>query len=190
MLAAVDYDGKAYVWNVTTRRLITVLTSAGYANTGAIAFSPNGSLLAAGDSDTYLWNAATHRLTATVTDTENENDGYSAAGVLSVAFSANGGLHATGDNDGDTYLWNAATDKLVSTLSYYFAASQPETNPDGGPPYLGVAFNRGGVLATCDSLNSDIYLWNNAGQGTRTDPANSSHPCGCAVGSVRRLHHL
>jgi hypothetical protein len=188
-LAAGDADGSIYLWSISARRWIAVLADPsetqdpnGAQGVTSVAFSPNGKTLATGyaDGNTDLWSLATLWPAATLTD---PGDGNPYGGLTSVALSSNGSMLAAGDSDGDTYVWNVGTQRLVSTLTYFYAAPQPESNPFAGPPFLDVAFSRSGTLATCDSLNGDIYLWNDVTHqtGTRTDPSSSRNNWGCSV---------
>jgi WD40 repeat protein len=78
------------------------------AGVNSVAFSPDGTMLAVGatDSETYLWNLATRKIIATLADPTNSHESSASGGVLSVAFSPNGTTLAAGDADGSTYLWN------------------------------------------------------------------------------------
>ncbi|MGP3924688.1 nSTAND1 domain-containing NTPase [Streptomyces sp. 8N616] len=104
----------------------------------AVAFSPDGKLLATGSSDhtVKLWNAADHRLLATLR-------GHTDL-VLSVAFSPDGKLLATGSNDRSVKLWDVADRRTVATL------------PGGA---LGVAFSPDGEQLASVSSRARVKLW-------------------------------
>jgi len=135
-----------WLWDVATRRLTRVLAGAG---ASAVAFSPDGQLLAAGDggAQVHLWNPVTG----------------AAAGVLpgqfavinSLAFSRDGRLLAAGGvagtyvhpGTGLTRVWDVQTGALVATL------------PDDGASVSSVAFSPDGSLLASAGDNSQIELW-------------------------------
>jgi tRNA A-37 threonylcarbamoyl transferase component Bud32/DNA-binding beta-propeller fold protein YncE len=99
-LAVADQDGSTYLWRVATGTLTSTLKDAGGAE--AVAFSPDGSVLAAAAGNAvYLWNTATGTLIATLNDPSR----FSPT-PLSVAFSPDGKILAFGDADGNAYLWD------------------------------------------------------------------------------------
>jgi serine/threonine protein kinase len=138
--------GSTVLWNVANETVTTTLTDPTGDNVDAVAFSLNGGLLAAGDTNgnAYLWNLATDSLAATVpSDSGN--------GIASVAFSPSGGLLAVGDLTGSTYLWNVATKSLATTLASI-----------GGRSVDSVAFSPQGATLAVGESNGNAYLWDRA----------------------------
>ena len=89
----------------------------GAQDVSAVAFSPNGKLLAssASNNTVRLWNPATGQRVGTSFRTDARN------GVPGVAFSPDGKLLACADGDGTVQLWNPATGQLAGA-----AAPPPE----------------------------------------------------------------
>src|SRR5215469_2464783 len=134
-----------------SRLPLAILTNPGFSIGGvsAVAFSPDGSTLASGDSNgrSYTWNVASRRLSVTLTDPGSQ-------GVASVAFSPDGTTLANGDADGSIDLWNIVTGRQVGTM----------TDPSGltGSGVSSLAYSPDGrTLATGDG-NGSSYIWNTA----------------------------
>jgi hypothetical protein len=121
-------------------RLIRTLTGhTGYAY--AVAFSPDGTLLATSSRDgtARLWNVGTGQAIRIL-------PGH-ASGVLGVAFSPDGTLLATSGGDKTARLWDVATGQAIRTLTGH-------TNS-----VLGVAFSPDGTLLASSSGDNTARLW-------------------------------
>ncbi len=164
-LSSADSDeGTVRLWNPASGQLMTTLT--GWPGTRgawdatsvrafvrairkpthtsrviAVAFAPDGSLLATGSREMVrLWNPVSRRLVATLTS--------HAGGVTAVAFSPDGSLLATGSADGTVRLWNPAMGQLVATLTGHTRR------------VTAVGFSLDGLLLASASDDETIRLWN------------------------------
>jgi WD40 repeat protein/tRNA A-37 threonylcarbamoyl transferase component Bud32 len=122
MIAISSEDDMGYdtvrLWNAQTGKLLRTLKE----STGPVALSPNGELLATHVeySDLQVWDVRTGKLLRTL------------KGAVSVAFSPNGKLLATGEG---TYIqvWDVRTGKLLRTLKgdAYGPRKSVAFSPDG-----------------------------------------------------------
>jgi len=137
-LATSDYNGNTYLWDLSARKITTVLKG----HTGSVAFEPGGTTLAiASDLGAMVWDTATGKIT-TLNSPEAETPGaeWPAFGP--------GGTLAIGDAGGKTYVWDIATRKITATLS----------NP-GNAAGQAIAFGLAGTtLAAGNSSDSRTYL--------------------------------
>jgi len=143
------------------------LLSGASLGTAAVAFSPNGAMVATGDINghAYLWDTATGERTATLA-TFATRPATRLPSADSVAFSPDGGMLAVGDNNGTTYLWNVATVKNTAVLT--------DGGTRGNRAVNAVAFSPSGALLATGDCNGATYLWNPAtlqNIATLTEPA-------------------
>jgi eukaryotic-like serine/threonine-protein kinase len=150
------------LWDVAANAGCT--TNSALTNENSVAFSPDGTTVAAGSGTgrAYLWNAAAKKQTAFIDP--------GSKGVESVAFSPDGRILAAGDFNGDSYLWDVATGKLVAALA----------DPDG-KGVKPVAFSPDGKILAAGDFNDHVYLWNVA---TRQLITTLADPGGKGVNSV------
>jgi WD40 repeat protein len=127
-------SGRVGLWDIATRRLITVLdTNAGWSF--SMEFSPDGKTLAtshteSGKEEVRLWDMAAFKQIGTLNTTQE---------VLSVAYSRDGKFLVTAagamyvrDAPGEVVLWDAATQQRVRTFSEVRSWPYQATfSPDG-----------------------------------------------------------
>ena len=124
----------------------------------AVAFSPDGKLLATASADGHvqLWNPATRQAVRAL-----PSAGL-GSGVNGVAFSRDGKLLATASADGYVRLWNPATGQAVG------AALPADANSDFGVNR--VAFSPDGKLLATAGGDGLVELWNLATRQPAGDP--------------------
>jgi len=152
---------RVYLWNTVTGLRAATLAAPGPGGIDGVAFSRDGRLLAAGDSNkhVYVWDVGTGQLTLALANASIDGG---------VAFSPDGRLLAAAGvtgRGGLTYLWDTSTGKLTATL-----------RDPGGQGVNAVAFSPNGkVLATGD-INGWVYEFDTA----NTDLAGTGASTGLA----------
>ena len=116
----------------------------GGAGVNDIALSPDGKIVAVGDSDgdVYLWEATDGGLSRT--DTLQAAIG---GGINGVAFSPDGKIVAAGDSGGSIRLWDVATGRSIGSPL------------NAGPAVNAVAFSPDGKIVAAGDSGGSIRLW-------------------------------
>lgn len=132
----------------------SLLPAAPTADTGsvmAIAFSPDGRLLATGDDDgtVRLWATAT---SAPVRTMHVRGAPSGGSGVGGVAFSPDGKTLATADDNSAVKLWDTGSGKLLRTMRPPAAVANA----------TGTAFSPDGRLLAVSYTNGQVWLWDAA----------------------------
>jgi WD40 repeat protein len=134
LLAVGEADGVVQLWNPATGAQVATLPGR-FTLVWSLAFSPDGRLLAAGVQDgtdsatatgtTRVWDVASGALVATLPQDSDP------AAVLSVAFSPDGRLLASGGDNGEITLWNTVTRTMLASLTGSGVVSAVVFSPNG-----------------------------------------------------------
>lgn len=132
--------------DVHTQRFI--LTLRGESSFYSLALSPDGQLLASGDSDNsvLLWDLSTGKANHSLRAHTGEV-AKAAALIWRVAFSPDGRLLASAGGDQTVRVWDAASGELLSTLSGHTAA------------VTSMAFSPDGRWLVTGGLDATVLIW-------------------------------
>jgi WD40 repeat protein len=146
MLATGDTDGRAYLWNLVTQRVIATLNNG--SPVSSVAFSPTGAMLATGNKHgTDLWLAATGKPAGKLVAPAGFRD------VSALAFGPGGQVLAAGNSEGSTVLWNIPARRRTATLVDPLETSGSPTGVNT------VAISPDGSTLAVGDFNG-TYLWN------------------------------
>jgi WD40 repeat protein len=190
LIAAATEDGKLRVWDVSDPadpEGIVINHARGNENqpVGAVAFSPDGALLASGGADQQVvfWRVTGHG-SGPVTVDATAGTLLQGQSILSIAFSPDGRTLAAGDGEGSTCLYEVANRHVIGDRSCLLGYN---TNllDEGGMEIVRFAKRPDGgtTLLTAGSAQP-IVAWNsilwNLGKGDRVDQAVSGAVCALA----------
>jgi len=142
LLEVADADATG-TWNLANQARITARPFASPAQGNAVAFSPDGRMVATGSADgnVRLWDAATQQEIGSPMSSD-------AKPVAAVAFSPNGTLVAAGSADGNVQLWETATQQEAGSA---LAAGAAEVDA--------LAFSPDGKLLATGGRDGAARLW-------------------------------
>jgi WD40 repeat protein len=172
-LASAGADGKVLLWNLAEGKVAQ--TFAPEAIIRALAFSPDGTLFAAGGDGNvvYVWEAATGKLK---TKLEGHTDW-----IWSLAFTPDGKQLASGSSDGSVILWDVPN--LKKQLSFSSSPPPPANTPPSKTlnTVLTLAFSPDGKQLALGGNDTQVHIVNPAdGKIVRSLPGHTSSITGLA----------
>ena len=138
------------LWNAATRRQVGAFQNTGNNTAYALAFSPDGKILAtadSGDRGSSLWNLPSGRPIGRLLPTEGSTLGNFDF-VVALAFSHDGNTLATVNDDGTLRLWDIAEKRQIGTSLTVSIGSSPVA-----------AFGQDGTILAFAEGSRGTLLW-------------------------------
>ncbi len=167
VLAASGIGSAVQLWNITDPRHPAKLAALPGPSADALAFSPNGHLLASGDTgdfNVHVWDVTN----PAQPQSRPVLSGHTSA-VDSLAFSPDGNLLASGSWDHSVKIWNLADPTHPSVIT---------TLAGHGDFVTAVAFSPDGQTLAGGSYDQTVFLWNVADPGSSIPLATLSGSAG------------
>ena len=149
-------DGGVVLWDVTTHKQIAALPARDYVESTSVSFSPDGGTIAfrSVNGMVKMWDVTTGNV-ATLEEKHGPESGglaltpdsYLVFNPLSVSFSPDGRLLASGSHDGTVKLWEVETQTLIVALSGHRLGVSS------------VSFSHDGKLLASGSIDETVKLW-------------------------------
>ncbi len=141
--------GQIALWNLERRRIRASYQTPDHTQVQAVAFSPDGALLAAaGARSIYLWDVTTGQRAGTLT-------GPRGTAIRDIALSPGGRTLAAIFDNNTAYIWNLRTTKIIAALP----------DPDN-TEIASLAYSPDGKTLAIGDYISHIFLWD----VSQTDP--------------------
>lgn len=143
MLASVGDDGRLILWDLSTRqKAAEIMANSRNTSLYSVAFSPDDTLLAAGDGDgnVTLWRTDTREVVGNLKQHQ--------ANVLSIAFNKDGSRLVSGGSDGHVIVWDVAARKVITDTP------SPHTNW-----VWSVAFSPDGRMVASGARDATVHVW-------------------------------
>ena len=160
LLATIDAGGQVRIWNFPEGTDVLTFTgtgTSGYGDGIAVAFSPDGRLLAAGGrSDWSGFDPELHLFDSSSGDLLFDLEGHRST-IFSLAFNKDGNLLASASDDGTVRMWDTQTGEQLAVLDIPGANS--------------VGFSPDGTLLATAGFGDVLRLWRVPKETTGTKDA-------------------